>query len=216
MPPSSTRRSSGHHPRGAARDPRRAGALRRDAPPPRRARTDARAPSSRPHLDPARACDRSHHRDRRRAAGRARGCLDAARLRGQRGGGPSLPRLRQRRQRRADATADGRRQRLSARRRLLDDRVSGAGTSPLLRPERLLREIAQRAVAAAERRALLDALAASNDNNQAAAKLLGIGERTLWTKLEKLGIRAPRPRGVAASVDVRARRSDRRDRVVAR
>jgi transcriptional regulator with PAS, ATPase and Fis domain len=35
---------------------------------------------------------------------------------------------------------------------------------------------------------ILDALNASGDNKHAAAKLLGIGERTLWTKLKKYGI----------------------------
>jgi two-component system response regulator AtoC len=39
-----------------------------------------------------------------------------------------------------------------------------------------------------EKKMLLDALAASDDNKHAAAKLLGIGERTLWTKLKKHGI----------------------------
>jgi two-component system response regulator AtoC len=39
-----------------------------------------------------------------------------------------------------------------------------------------------------ERRKILDALAATADNKHAAAKLLGIGERTLWTKLKKHGI----------------------------
>jgi two-component system response regulator AtoC len=39
-----------------------------------------------------------------------------------------------------------------------------------------------------ERRMILDALAATGDNKPAAAKLLGIGERTLWTKLKKHGI----------------------------
>jgi two-component system response regulator AtoC len=45
-----------------------------------------------------------------------------------------------------------------------------------------------RALADLERRMILDALAASDDNKPAAAKLLGIGERTLWTKLKKHGI----------------------------
>ncbi len=39
-----------------------------------------------------------------------------------------------------------------------------------------------------ERRMILDALVASADNKSAAAKLLSIGERTLWTKLKKHGI----------------------------
>lgn len=45
-----------------------------------------------------------------------------------------------------------------------------------------------RAVADVERRVILDALAASHDSKPAAAQLLGIGERTLWTKLKKHGI----------------------------
>jgi two-component system response regulator AtoC len=36
-----------------------------------------------------------------------------------------------------------------------------------------------------ERRLIVDALAASGDDKSEAAKLLGIGERTLWTKLKK-------------------------------
>ena len=44
------------------------------------------------------------------------------------------------------------------------------------------------AIAAVERRLILDALAATGDNKSAAAKRLGIGERTLWTKLKKHGI----------------------------
>lgn len=43
-------------------------------------------------------------------------------------------------------------------------------------------------VGEAERRAILRALAASGDNKAAAAALLGIGERTLWTKLKKHGV----------------------------
>ncbi len=46
----------------------------------------------------------------------------------------------------------------------------------------------EQALAELERRMILDALAASADNKHAAAKLLGIGERTLWTKLKKHGI----------------------------
>jgi two-component system, NtrC family, response regulator AtoC len=46
----------------------------------------------------------------------------------------------------------------------------------------------EQALADLERRMILDALAASGDNKHAAAKLLGIGERTLWTKLKKHGI----------------------------
>jgi len=40
----------------------------------------------------------------------------------------------------------------------------------------------------AERKTILGALAATGDNKAAAAALLGIGERTLWTKLKKHGI----------------------------
>jgi two-component system response regulator AtoC len=43
----------------------------------------------------------------------------------------------------------------------------------------------ERALADLERRLILDALLATDDNKSAAAKLLGIGERTLWTKLKK-------------------------------
>jgi two-component system response regulator AtoC len=39
-----------------------------------------------------------------------------------------------------------------------------------------------------ERRLIVEALAASDDNKAAAAKRLGIGERTLWTKLKKHGV----------------------------
>jgi transcriptional regulator with PAS, ATPase and Fis domain len=34
---------------------------------------------------------------------------------------------------------------------------------------------------------ILDALAATDDDKSAEAKLLGIGDRTLWTKLKKHG-----------------------------
>jgi len=44
------------------------------------------------------------------------------------------------------------------------------------------------ALDALERRMILDALVASEDNKHKAAELLGIGERTLWTKLKKHGI----------------------------
>jgi DNA-binding NtrC family response regulator len=44
------------------------------------------------------------------------------------------------------------------------------------------------AVAEAERKAILRALAATDDNKSEAATLLGIGERTLFTKLKKYGI----------------------------
>ncbi|MGE0825547.1 MAG: helix-turn-helix domain-containing protein [Candidatus Binatia bacterium] len=46
----------------------------------------------------------------------------------------------------------------------------------------------EKALADLERQIILDALTASADNKVAAAKLLGIGERTLWTKLKKHGI----------------------------
>ncbi|MBI2962597.1 MAG: sigma-54-dependent Fis family transcriptional regulator [Deltaproteobacteria bacterium] len=52
-------------------------------------------------------------------------------------------------------------------------------------PDRLNLEPALRDL---ERRLILDALAASDDDKLAAAELLGIGERTLWTKLKKHGI----------------------------
>jgi transcriptional regulator with PAS, ATPase and Fis domain len=45
-----------------------------------------------------------------------------------------------------------------------------------------------RAVAEAERRAIREALAMADDNKSRAAGLLGIGERTLWTKLKKYGL----------------------------
>jgi two-component system response regulator AtoC len=44
------------------------------------------------------------------------------------------------------------------------------------------------AVGAAERKAILRALAETDDDKAAAARLLGIGERTLWTKLKKHGL----------------------------
>ena len=44
------------------------------------------------------------------------------------------------------------------------------------------------AVAQLERKTILRALAAADGNKPAAAKLLGIGERTLWSKLKKYGI----------------------------
>jgi DNA-binding NtrC family response regulator len=44
------------------------------------------------------------------------------------------------------------------------------------------------AVAELERKTILRALAAADGNKPAAAKLLGIGERTLWSKLKKYGI----------------------------
>jgi len=44
------------------------------------------------------------------------------------------------------------------------------------------------AVSEAERKAILRALAATDDNKVEAAARLGIGERTLWTKLKKYGL----------------------------
>jgi DNA-binding NtrC family response regulator len=44
------------------------------------------------------------------------------------------------------------------------------------------------AVAEVERKAILRALAATDDNKVEAATLLGIGERTLWSKLKKHGL----------------------------
>jgi two-component system response regulator AtoC len=46
----------------------------------------------------------------------------------------------------------------------------------------------ERALAALERRMILDALTATDDDKSAAATLLGIGDRTLWTKLKKHGL----------------------------
>ena len=46
----------------------------------------------------------------------------------------------------------------------------------------------QHAVAEVERRTIVHALSASGNNKAAAAKLLGIGERTLWTKLKLYGL----------------------------
>ena len=45
-----------------------------------------------------------------------------------------------------------------------------------------------RKAAEAERKAILRALAATGDSKAEAAALLGIGERTLWTKLKKHGL----------------------------
>ena len=44
------------------------------------------------------------------------------------------------------------------------------------------------AVAVTERKVILRALSAANDDKAAAARILGIGERTLWTKLKKHGL----------------------------
>jgi two-component system response regulator AtoC len=46
----------------------------------------------------------------------------------------------------------------------------------------------EHALDALERRMILDALSATDDDKAAAARRLGIGERTLWTKLKKHGI----------------------------
>ena len=46
----------------------------------------------------------------------------------------------------------------------------------------------EHALADLERRMIVDALGSTDDNKAAAAKLLGIGERTLWTKLRKHAI----------------------------
>jgi len=46
----------------------------------------------------------------------------------------------------------------------------------------------ERALADLERSMILDALAATGDDKPASARLLGIGERTLWTKLKKHGV----------------------------
>jgi len=65
-------------------------------------------------------------------------------------------------------------------RSLLSDRPEASGDGDGL-------ELAKR-VGEAEKRAILRALARTGDNKTAAASLLGIGERTLWTKLKKHGI----------------------------
>jgi DNA-binding NtrC family response regulator len=44
------------------------------------------------------------------------------------------------------------------------------------------------AVAEVERKTILRALDVTHDNKAEAASLLGIGERTLWTKLKKHGL----------------------------
>ena len=44
------------------------------------------------------------------------------------------------------------------------------------------------AVAQAERKTILRVLATAGDNKPEAARLLGIGERTLWSKLKKYGL----------------------------
>ena len=46
----------------------------------------------------------------------------------------------------------------------------------------------ERALSEVERKTILRALAATDDNKVAAASLLGIGERTLWSKLKKHGL----------------------------
>jgi two-component system response regulator AtoC len=65
-----------------------------------------------------------------------------------------------------------------------------------------------------ERRSILEALAASGDQKTAAAKLLGIGERTLWSKLKKHGIRTGHERDLRGDAgrarDRGAVRPDRR------
>jgi two-component system response regulator AtoC len=74
---------------------------------------------------------------------------------------------------------------------LTDDAVIGARFLRTLLPAETAAATAQpleHALDALERRLIVDALAASGDNKAAAAKRLGIGERTLWTKLKKHGI----------------------------
>jgi two-component system response regulator AtoC len=44
------------------------------------------------------------------------------------------------------------------------------------------------AVADLERKVILRALAAANDNKVEAAQLLGVSERTLWYKLKRYGL----------------------------
>ena len=52
-------------------------------------------------------------------------------------------------------------------------------------PEPLLLEPA---IAAVERKLILRALGAANDNKARAARLLGVSERTLWYKLKRYGL----------------------------
>ena len=68
--------------------------------------------------------------------------------------------------------------------RALVDRCLPRSDSPEPEAESRLAE----AVAAVERRTILRALAETGDNKVAAAARLGIGERTLWTKLKKYGL----------------------------
>jgi two-component system response regulator AtoC len=53
------------------------------------------------------------------------------------------------------------------------------------RPSEVDRLNLERSLLSLERRLILDALAVAGDDKAEAAKLLGIGERTLWTKLKK-------------------------------
>ena len=50
---------------------------------------------------------------------------------------------------------------------------------------------------------ILDALRGAGGNRSAAARSLGIGRRTLYTKMEKLGIHPSWDAGDAGSVDLR-------------
>jgi two-component system response regulator AtoC len=75
-----------------------------------------------------------------------------------------------------------------------DDVVGPSLVRPLLRTEAEPSRTAtadlnlERALADLERSMILDALAATGDDKPASARLLGIGERTLWTKLKKHGV----------------------------
>jgi two-component system response regulator AtoC len=76
---------------------------------------------------------------------------------------------------------------------LADSNVIGLRTLDVCLPEVTEEEVGPEldlagAVAEAERKAILRALAATGDNKAAAAARLGIGERTLWTKLKKHGL----------------------------
>jgi two-component system response regulator AtoC len=72
--------------------------------------------------------------------------------------------------------------------------VGSSLVSPLVRTDAEPRRAEQsdlnleRALAALERRMILDALTATDDDKSAAATRLGIGDRTLWTKLKKHGL----------------------------
>jgi two-component system response regulator AtoC len=60
-----------------------------------------------------------------------------------------------------------------------DARASDPAAEPLL---------LEPAIEALERKLILRALAAGNDNKVRAARLLGVSERTLWYKLKRYGL----------------------------